>query len=470
MRDVLVFASLVIVSAGCGSDPSAQGEPHGVGTARSAIIGGALDPGDPSVIELLYVAQLSPSQCNGDSSCMQTSCLDATGQPCTSGASCLCGVGAVCSGELIGPHSVVTAGHCTDLTAGGELSGEGGPALTLCTSPADVMALSSGLVPSSGCNLDVLVLFDNVCTSTTLMGACEQTLIQSGDYIIGDQLVNPGFNASASSNFPDSAADTDNDIGLVRLSSSTLVNGRPEPGVLLFNRADLGSQCADLGALKSVGYGITEPTQGSSALSGLKYTVTHDAKVKDAWHIEADGAQADPLQTCGVGSGEEPTCLGDSGGPSFNSAGAIVGVTSFGDQACSTIGVSTRLDAYAPWIDSTMASWGDPTNGTTAPADGGSTIDTGAPSGADASAANVNASASTGEGGVPTQADEAGTDGTAQASASGGCSVGVAAPGDRRTGALAPLLIVVAAGVRRWRRVASSLRSTCAFDGDAQRR
>ena len=229
-----------------------------------------------------------------------------------------------------------------------------------------------------------------------------------------------------------------------------------------------GSQCTDLGELKSVGYGITEPSQGSSALSGLKYTVTHDAKVKDAWHIEADGAQADPLQTCGVGSGEEPTCLGDSGGPSFNSAGAIVGVTSFGDQACSTIGVSTRLDAYASWIDSTMAGWGDPTNGTTAPADDGSTIDTGAPSGADASAANGNASASTGEGGVPTQADEAGTDVTAQASASGGCSVAV--PGDRRTGALAPLLIMVAAGVRRRRRVASSLRSTCAFDGDAQRR
>jgi MYXO-CTERM domain-containing protein len=315
------------------------------------------------------------------------------------------------------------------------------------------MALSSGAVPSSGCNLDVLVLFDNVCTSTNLMGACEQALIQSGDYIIGDQLVNPGFNASASSSIPDSAANTDNDIGLVRLSSSTLVNGRPEPGVLLFNRSDLGAQCTDLGELTSVGYGITEPSQGSSALSGLKYTVTHDAKVKDAWHIEADGAQPDPLQTCGVGSGEEPTCEGDSGGPSFDSTGVIMGVTSLGDETCSAISVSTRIDAYAPWIDTTMASWGDPKNGTIAPADGGSTTDAGPPSGDEASTSNADASASTGEGGAPTEA-EGGTDVTVQASASGGCSVGVAVPGGRRTGALAPLLMMVTAVARRRRRTA----------------
>ncbi len=450
MRDFLVFAVLVGVSVGCGTSPSGGDGPLRIGTAKSAIISGTLDSGDPAVVELFYIVGLSPSACDGGASCSQ-SCFDSTGQSCTSGATCLCEIGATCTGELVGPRSVVTAGHCTDLAAGGTLSGPEGPALTLCTSPADVMALSAGTAPSSGCNVAAYAIFNNRCTSTDAMESCERALIQNGDYIIADAFVNPGYDAHTTP-FPDSSADTDNDIGLVRLSSSTLENGAAEPDLLVFNRADLGAQCNDLGGIRSVGYGITEPSQGASALSGLKYQVSHDTKVRDAWHIEADGAQADTLQVCGAGAGEEPTCMGDSGGPAFDSAGHIVGVTSYGDETCSTIGVSTRTDAYASWIDTTMASWGDPKNGTVVRADSGAAAsDSGAspppPSMHDADA-SVAADASMGDDG---SLQEAGTQAaTLQASASGGCAV------TRREGSrsseLAPLLILGAAFVRRRRR------------------
>jgi MYXO-CTERM domain-containing protein len=447
MRDILVFAALVGLSIACGPNPPARGGTPEIGTTTSAIIGGAIDSGDPSVIELLYIVLLPPSACDGGPACLQ-SCLDTTGQPCTSGATCLCGVSAKCTGELVGPHSVVTAGHCTDLSPRGALSGGRGPALTLCTSRADVTALASGMAPSSGCNVDVLALFNNRCASTDSMDSCEKALIQYGDYIIADKVVNPGYVANAS--FADGSAGMDNDIGLVRLASATLVNGGGEPGVIVFNRSDLGPQCTDLGELKFVGYGISDPSQGASALSGLKYTVTHDAKVKDAWHIEADGSQANPAQTCGAGTGEEPICMGDSGGPSFDGAGLIVGIASLGDMDCSILGVSTRIDAYAGWIDTTMAGWGDPKNGTAAPTDSGAADacracagnDTGTQSAPEASSPEGNAETSTEE-------TESGTGAaTVQSNGSGGCSVGVAAP-EGRPRAFVPLLIVAMALVRR---------------------
>jgi MYXO-CTERM domain-containing protein len=457
MRDTLVFASLVGLSIGCGSSPSTESGVR-IGTVKSAIIGGTLDSSDSSVIELLYIVGLSPSDCNGTSTCLQT-CMDiTTRQPCSSGASCRCGVGAVCSGELVGPHSVLTAGHCTDLVAGGTFSGPGGPQLKLCTSQADVQSLAAGTLPSSGCNIDAFAIFNNRCTTNDTMESCETALLQNGDYIRADQVVNPGYNPNVPSPFPTSAADTDNDIGLVHLSSATQANGNAEPALLLFNRDDLGAQCSDLGELKTVGYGITDPDAGKSALSGIKYTVTHDWRVRDTWHIEADGAQADGLQACGVGTGLEPTCEGDSGGPTFDSAGHIVGVTSYGDQGCVDIAVSTRTDAYASWIDSTMTGWGDPKNGTVVPVDSGaagpcdacSGVDDGAAPLPEASAQSASADASVqAEASMPEEGDAESA--TVQGHSTGGCSVGSTAPDRGQAVAVVPLMMMATTFLRRRR-------------------
>jgi V8-like Glu-specific endopeptidase len=47
------------------------------------------------------------------------------------------------------------------------------------------------------------------------------------------------------------------------------------------------------------------------------------------------------------------TCGGDSGGPAFlvqNGVAAVAGVTSYGDAACRSYGVDTRVDAYRDWV------------------------------------------------------------------------------------------------------------------------
>jgi secreted trypsin-like serine protease len=51
---------------------------------------------------------------------------------------------------------------------------------------------------------------------------------------------------------------------------------------------------------------------------------------------------------------DEGPCSGDSGGPAFvDRSGTIYvgGITSFGDAACRTYGVSTRVDAYESWLE-----------------------------------------------------------------------------------------------------------------------
>src|SRR5208282_5239881 len=60
------------------------------------IVGGTYDPGDPAVIELYGVVTFAPSDCNGDSSCLQQ-CTNASNQACSSGTGCICGSGFSCT-------------------------------------------------------------------------------------------------------------------------------------------------------------------------------------------------------------------------------------------------------------------------------------------------------------------------------------------------------------------------------------
>jgi hypothetical protein len=481
----LGLAALVLpalLPLACSSGATSDLDTSGIGTTRSDIIGGTLDAADKSVLEILYAASYPLSACNGDSTCLQ-GCLDATtGMPCTSGATCSCGSSATCTGSLIGPHTVVTAGHCTDFSAGGELTGAGRPALTLCSSASDVMAITAGQPTKSGCNLAIFVLFNNACTTNDAADSCETGLIGAGNYVIADSVTNPGYDGAVVP--PYTSTNNDDDIGLIHLQSSTLHNGRAEPGILTFNRTGLGASCSDLGNLRFVGYGVTDPTQGASAIAGVKYAVSRDARVKDSWHNEEDGMQTSPLSTCGPGSGQEPTCSGDSGGPSFNSGGVIVGVTSLGDPACIAYGQDTRIDAYASWIDGKMAGWGDPKNGTSAALDAGAdgnqcAADCGVMTGPDASRMSATDSAvSTAEGGEggtaqdagnprsmtgtddaggpPSSGDSGGSGGTGGHSGCSGCTVGATGPdGTGRATVLLSSTFAVSFLARRgraWRR------------------
>ncbi len=355
MRVFALLAGLCAASCAAGSPGGPTGE------EGAPIIDGTLDAHDPAVLELFYVTTFPVAVCNGNQTCLQSCGTTTNGDACTSGADCVCGSADTCSGELIGPRTVVTAGHCTDLTAGGEISGAGGPALTLCQSVADAQAVVDGEATSDGCNLAAFVLFNNTCTTTDQDESCEAGLVEAGNYILGVDAVNPGYDGNVYP--PYTATNNDNDIGLVHLAATTLQNGGAEPPLLTFNRRALGAACTDLGSLRFVGYGITDPSQGSAALSGIKYSVQHDVKVKDTWHDEEDGPTASSLSTCGASTGDEPTCSGDSGGPSFDSEGVIVGITSLGDPSCVSYGEDVRIDAYQDWIDTTMTAWGNPLNG-----------------------------------------------------------------------------------------------------------
>src|SRR5581483_808780 len=194
--------------------------PPQVSVRHQSIIGGTLENGaDPAVVELLYITSYNVSSCT-NSTCKQ-SCRDtSTMAACTSGATCMCGSGGGCTGELIGPKSVLTAGHCTQLTAGGELSGSGGPTLKICSTPADLNNLFQGKTTASGCNLGILVLFNNKCMTNDTMETCESALIKSGDYIVADQAVNPGYTPNGN---------PDKDIGLLHLTNNLLANATGEP-------------------------------------------------------------------------------------------------------------------------------------------------------------------------------------------------------------------------------------------------
>jgi MYXO-CTERM domain-containing protein len=131
-----------------------------------------------------------------------------------------------------------------------------------------------------------------------------------------------------------SAPDQGNDIAVIELAENVPLQPIP------INRQPLSDQ--DLGApVRLVGWGITS---GGGEDSGVKRAVQSQLFDFDGGFVVVGGPQTN-------------TCSGDSGGPAFMQLGGqpvVVGVTSFGDAACEQYGVSTRVDAFADWIDAAM--------------------------------------------------------------------------------------------------------------------
>lgn len=292
----VVLASLVAASclSACGGDAGLHLVTARASTARAEIVNGTLDTGDPAVVEIAYFQ----------------------------GGLALTHELASCTGELIGPHTVLTAGHCT---ADGEINPGG---LTFCGTHARCSGLS------------IAVLF----------GSDAQTALADGDYILVDDYQHhPSYASSAQ-------GDPQHDVGLMHLSAAATESGEAEPAPLDVNPQDLGALYGSgaLAGVRLVGFGITPGDQGS----GKKRQITRDdVSISGASELQYPASTSDQASTCG----------GDWGGPALLAMPTpgggthefVIGVTSRGDASCAQGGVDTRTDAYVAWIQSYEAQHGD---------------------------------------------------------------------------------------------------------------
>ncbi|MDP2315216.1 MAG: trypsin-like serine protease [Pseudomonadota bacterium] len=140
-----------------------------------------------------------------------------------------------------------------------------------------------------------------------------------------------------------------NDIALLHLSTPIT---EVSPIAYLPTAEALSS--ADIGAmLNHAGFGYDETRaygeklQVDVPLGGFGCSVSGCGSAGDA------ATQISYVQT-GDASGATGPCNGDSGGPAFITRGTttyVAGITSYGDADCNVYGVSTRVDAYASWIN-----------------------------------------------------------------------------------------------------------------------
>jgi secreted trypsin-like serine protease len=135
-----------------------------------------------------------------------------------------------------------------------------------------------------------------------------------------------------------------NDIGVMELAADAPVAPAPMLDSGIFDNSWVGE------TLRFVGYGSTT---WYGAGSGKRRAVD----------IEVDAV--DTLDFTYYDNNYQ-TCYGDSGGPAFadyDGQWQLIGVTSWGDYYCNTMGVDTRVDAYLTWIEGYMGGGNPPANG-----------------------------------------------------------------------------------------------------------
>ncbi|HUU02450.1 MAG TPA: trypsin-like serine protease [Myxococcota bacterium] len=200
--------------------------------------------------------------------------------------------GFACSGTLIAPNVVMSAGHCVVTDSGEVMEPQG-----------------------------ATVYFGNVVGTMT-----ERKVTQV--------IAHPGYQP---------IVPVPNDISLLVLAEDApgwAVPIPPLPASLRITSADVGSQ------VEYVGFGLDE-----NGDLGRKLHVTGDIDVV----CESGGCPASmvPSSFCAQ-MDDGGTCSGDSGGPAFyirDEVEYVAGITSYGDWRCSNYGCSTKVDGHSAFID-----------------------------------------------------------------------------------------------------------------------
>ena len=230
-----------------------------------------------------------------------------------------------CSGSLISPTKLLTAGHCAD-TADGAASAR-------VYFQQDAGANFNGVV-------DPVTGYPEFCAPGTLGSLCATS----------DELYNYGFANFAG--FPNT-----HDTGLVILDQPIAMPeyGELAPAGTLDN---LGTARGQKDTVFTVsGYGLTYRTNDRDVLPNISFRSRLMAK---STLVNLNSANNDGynLQTQGNGDDRGGTCSGDSGGPVFlggPDSNVIVAVTSFGLNAlCRGTDFAYRVDRaeVLTWINS----------------------------------------------------------------------------------------------------------------------
>ena len=236
--------------------------PEGVEIDTSKIVGGSKTSGDPSVVLIFAYGR----------------------------------GGGLCTGEVIAPRAVLTAGHCVH---------------------PDEVGANVNFVIYNGPDLNKALFSDFIRAS--------------------ESIPHPDFDPAD--------VGTGNDIGLL-LFDKDLVdkNGKPYE-ILPWNRKPLTDDQVTQ-PVRFVGYGVTSGDDQQADSSGVKRETTSTLSSFDDVLLE-------------FADTEHNTCSGDSGGPAFmniDGKETIIGVTSFGvtpygGNDCENGGFDTRVDLYVDWVD-----------------------------------------------------------------------------------------------------------------------